>query len=79
MTDLRGADSLLQKAIEKVEDGKKLDTAQVIRRTGGRARETFEDDCAAGCGPGQTFIVVFLFFCDCCRKSSNALRSRGRR
>lgn len=34
MTDLRGADSLLQKAIEKVEDGKKLDTAQVIRRTG---------------------------------------------
>lgn len=34
MTDLRGADSLLQKAIEKVEDGKKLDTAQVIRHTG---------------------------------------------
>lgn len=34
MTDLRGADSLLQKAIEKVEDGKKLDTAQVITRTG---------------------------------------------
>lgn len=31
MRDLRGADSLLQKAIEKVEDGKKLDMAQVTR------------------------------------------------
>lgn len=31
MRDLRGADSLLQKAIEKVEDGKTLDTAQVTR------------------------------------------------
>lgn len=29
MTDLRGADSLLQKAIKKVDDGRKLDAAQV--------------------------------------------------
>lgn len=29
MTDLRGADSLLQKAIKKVDDDRKLDTAQV--------------------------------------------------
>lgn len=32
MRDLRGADSLLQKAIEKVEDGKKLDTAQEVKQ-----------------------------------------------
>lgn len=29
MTDLRGADSLLQKAIKKVDDSIKLDSAQV--------------------------------------------------
>lgn len=29
MTDLRGADSLLQKAIQKADDSKKIDTAQV--------------------------------------------------
>ncbi len=29
MTDLRGADNLLQKAIKKVDDSKKIDTAQV--------------------------------------------------
>lgn len=31
MRDLRGADNLLQKAIEKVEDGRKPDTTQVVR------------------------------------------------
>lgn len=31
MHDLRGADNLLQKAIEKVEDGRKPDTTQVER------------------------------------------------
>lgn len=29
MTDLRGADSLLQKAIRKVDESSKLDTAEV--------------------------------------------------
>lgn len=29
MTDLRGADSLLQKAIKKVDSSKKTDTAEV--------------------------------------------------
>ncbi|XP_076610515.1 quattro isoform X1 [Chaetodon auriga] len=32
MTDLRGADSLLQKAIKKVDDSKKIDTAQEVQQ-----------------------------------------------
>ncbi|XP_041814017.1 uncharacterized protein LOC121621588 isoform X2 [Chelmon rostratus] len=32
MTDLRGADSLLQKAIQKVDDSKKIDTAQEVQQ-----------------------------------------------
>lgn len=67
MTDLRGADSLLQKAIKKVDDGRKLDAAQV----GDTCSLCDVMLCAAHFGPGRT-----LCFC-CCRKCSNALRNRG--
>lgn len=47
MTDLRGADNLLQKAIKKVDDGKKIDTAQevqqCIREQKASMKEVLED------------------------------------
>lgn len=70
MADLREADGLLQRAIEKVDDRNKVDTAQVrhaCRLSGGDAFRVF-----APPGPCQRLV----FFVGC-RRCSSALRSRG--
>nr|XP_046240272.1 uncharacterized protein LOC124056657 isoform X2 [Scatophagus argus]XP_046240274.1 uncharacterized protein LOC124056657 isoform X2 [Scatophagus argus] len=43
MTDLQGADSLLQKAIKKVDDNKKIDTAQEVQQCIEEQRASMKD------------------------------------
>lgn len=67
MAELRGADSLLQKAINKVDCSKTMDTAQV-------------DYTCSSCKVTQFILKqisrVDFTCCRCCRKCNNASRNR---